>query len=236
MSKKSMIIAGVVALVVVVIAAVWLLMPRGSSRAPLAPSTSTASSSGASTMPTAGSSTTPGTTSTTSTSIGTTTGQATTQPTSGKSPSDAATNGRGVSTDALTVYPKLPASGLQAVAPGAPIAAGQPLPPLKAAPANTISAVKTGVVQQGAQYKIVMRPLGIGPDAIYGSRLAVHVDSAQRVGIAPKKSPITNANVLVLVDTTHGGTVTKGGTYKATITFLSDGTKLIPVMTLASAK
>jgi hypothetical protein len=140
-----------------------------------------------------------------------------------------------VSTDTLKAYPKLPAAKTTA-APGAPIAAGQPLPNLTAAPSNTISAVKTGVVQQGAQYKVTVRPLGIGPDLPFGSRIVVKVDSAQRVGIAPTKSPIANANVLVLVDTTHGGTISKGGTYTATITFLTDGTKLLPVMTLVASK
>ena len=80
-----------------------------------------------------------------------------------------------------------------------------------------------------------MRPYGIGPSIVFGSRLAIRVDSAKPVGNAPANNQIVDANVLALVDTTNGGTVTKGGTYTATLIFRSDGTKLLPVLSKVAA-
>jgi hypothetical protein len=54
------------------------------------------------------------------------------------------------------------------------------------------------------------------------------------VGKAPVNTKIPNANWLVIPNTTEGGTVTKGGTYKATLTFRSDGSKLLPILSQAS--
>ena len=79
-----------------------------------------------------------------------------------------------------------------------------------------------------------MRPYGLGPDSIWGSGLVIRVDSAKPVGSAPLNSKIVNANMLVIPNTTNGGTVTKGGTYKATLTFRSDGLKLLPILSQAS--
>jgi hypothetical protein len=68
-----------------------------------------------------------------------------------------------------------------------------------------------------------------------GSRLVIRVDSATPVNKAPADGKIANVNMLVLVDTTHAGTVTKGGTYTATLTFRDDGTKLLPILSDVSA-
>ena len=100
----------------------------------------------------------------------------------------------------------------------------------------TLSAVDLGLAPNGAQFKIVMRPYGFGPSTVYGSGLVILVDSSKPVGKAPAKvaSRFAKSNLLVVVDTTHGGTVTKGGTYTATITLRSDGTKLLPILSQAA--
>jgi hypothetical protein len=136
---------------------------------------------------------------------------------------------------ALRAFPPLPDPHLPAVDPSAPAATGETLAPLKTAPPSTTSALKLGTVPDGASYTVVLRPYGIGPSIALGSRLAVRVDSAKPLLGAPVNSQIVNSNVLVLVDTTHGGTITKGGTYTVRVTFRSDGTKLLPIMSYAKA-
>jgi hypothetical protein len=116
----------------------------------------------------------------------------------------------------------------------APAPVGQALAPLSDAPGSTISALKLGAVADGATYAIRMRPYGIGPSSTLGSRLVIRVDAATPGNKTSTTNRITNANVLALVDTTHGGTVTKGGTYSATLTFRSDGTKMLPVLSRAT--
>jgi len=226
MSKKWMAIAGV-ALVAVVLVVALLLLNRNSSSS-ITPNSNAASSSTSGT-----------TSSTTSTGTGTTQGQSATTTagmTTGTNPSKTTASGAGTgsTTGGLKPFPQLPTPKIAAAAPTSPIAAGQTLPPLTEAPSNTISGLKLGEVPTGATYTIVMRPYGIGPSIVLGSRLAVRVDSVKPVGGAPANSHMANANVLVLMDTTLGGTVTKGGTYTATVRFLSDGSKLLPVMSHAT--
>jgi len=126
--------------------------------------------------------------------------------------------------------PRLPDPGIPAETLTSPANSGQTLAPLLEAPASTIYALKLGEVFSRGQYTIVMRPYGLGPDSIWGSGLVIRVDSAKPVGSEPVNNKIVNANLLVTPDTTNGGTVTKGGTYAATITFRSDGSKLLPIL------
>jgi hypothetical protein len=125
----------------------------------------------------------------------------------------------------------MPDSTLPAVTLVSPLASGQDLAPLAEAPADTISGLKLDELPDGATYEIVMRPYGIGPDSLFGSRIAIRIDSATPLMGAPKYDTIVNANLLVVVDTDNGGTVEKGGTYTARLTFRSDGTKLLPILT-----
>ena len=226
MSKKSMVIAGVAALVVVVVA-VAVLMMSGKSLLPntiftgkgssATSGTSSGSTSGTTSVSLSGSATKPNSTANTTPST-TTTGVMNSKQPAG----------------ALAPFPKLPDPGIPAQAPKAPVADGKTLAPLTSAPASTISGLAFGMVPEGSQYTIRMQPLGIGPDSFQGSGLVIFVDSAKPVGSAPENSKIVNENVLAIVDTTQGGTVTKGGTYTATLTFRSDGTKLLPILSQAS--
>ena len=227
MSKKWMVIAGVLALAVVLIAAALFSMPRKTS-SPSTPNAGTTSSTTPSTTPSTG-------------STGTTPGQDTTSATttSGTNPSQTTTSGtnssgsKADSAGPLKPFPLLPDPHVPAQNRTSPAAPGQTLPPLTVAPSGTISGLKLGQLFSRAQYKIVMRPFGIGPSSVFGSRVVVRVDSATPVGKTPVYKKIVNANLLVLADTTNGGAVTKGGTYKATLTFRSDGTKLLPILTHA---
>ena len=129
----------------------------------------------------------------------------------------------------------MPDTGVPARTVTTPLPLGETLPPLTEAPDQTISGLKSGMIPEGSAYKITMRPYGIGPEIIFGSRVAIRVDSAEPLGSAPPNDQIVNANVLALVNTTDGGSVSKGGTYTATLIFRSDGTKLLPVLSKVAA-
>ena len=227
MSKKWMLIAGGGAVVIIVVIAVLFMMPRKTS-APITVSTGAASSSGTSTEGIPGmSKKSPGTTATS---------------TSKKSPGTTATStskktpGTNSSLPALKPFPTMPESKLAGRKASSPAAAGKTLAPLTQAPPLTIAALKPGLVPDGAQYQITMRPYGIGPAIAFGSRVAIRVDSITPVASAPTNSHFANGNFLVVVNTTDGGTVTKGGTYAATLTFRSDGSKLLPILSKVTAK
>jgi hypothetical protein len=228
MSKnKWMIVAGAVALIVVVLVAAAFLLPRSSS------SPGTGNEGQASIVT---SSTTIAETPSSPTSSSTTTGSVT-KPAPVSSPVPNATPGTAPTTSGvnpalspLKPFPPLPDPNVPARTVTTPEAAGKILAPLTDAPDPTISGLKLGSVPDGARYEIRMRPYGIGPSLILGSRLAILVVSATPAHGTPVHKGIVNANILALVDTTHGGAVTKGGTYTARLTFRSDGSKLIPIM------
>jgi len=219
MSKKSMVIAGVAALVVVVFA-VAVLMMSGKSLSPntIFAGKGSSATSGNTSVSSSGTATNPS-----STANGappkTTTGAVNNKPPAG----------------VPVPSPKLPDPGAPAKAPNTPAAEGKALVILTSAPDPTISALGSGSVPDGSQYTIRMQPLGLGPgeapDSIIGPRLVILVESAKPIGSAPEYGKIVKANVLVRDE---GATVTKGGTYTATLTFRSDGTKLIPILSQAS--
>lgn len=219
LNKRTYIVGGVV-LGVAALVAIVILMSRGTSPqvAPTTGTTSTITSGTAS--------------GTTPSALSTNEAQATT---AGTAPSTTGTNGTGGSAtvSGLKVFQKLPDPGIPAVEAKSPAAPGQTLAPLTAAPEPTVAAIKTGLTPDGAAYAITMRPYGIGPDSMFGSRLVIRVDSAKPMGSAPALPLLLNANVLALADTANGGGVTKGGTYTAILTFRSDGTKLLPVLSQA---
>lgn len=223
MSKKWMAVAGVVVLVAIVLAVAIGLTSR---KTPSSNSPGVVTTTGP-TPSTAG----------TGTSVKPGQVAPTAPTTSSTAPSKTTTSGGTAKTgsSSLKPFPPLPASGLPAHAATSPAAPGEKLAPLTDAPNPTISGLRLSAIPNGSQYKIRMRPYGIGPSLLLGSRLAIHVDSVTPVSPAPVESAIMNANVLALVDTTHGGTVTQGGTYTATLTFRSDGTKLLPVLSKATA-
>jgi hypothetical protein len=112
----------------------------------------------------------------------------------------------------------------------APVPAGVILTPLADAPGATISGLALDAVPAGASYSIRMRPYGFGPSSNLGTQLVIRVDSVSAGPQADGAKSIANANLLVLVDTLHGGAVTRGGRYSATLTFRSDGKRLVPVL------
>lgn len=186
-------------------------------------------------------------TSSVATSAPTTQGQAATLPTAtpngggSKGTTGTAKPGGGSTTTttsaqstAIGPFKELPNPGIAAQTVNSPYPAGKKLPPLASAPSDTISALKLGTIPAGSAYKVTLRPYGIGPSLLLGSRLAVKLDKVTPKNGAPANKLIDGANLLVLVDTSHGGTITKGGTYTAWIVFQSDGSKLIPVMSRVS--
>ena len=226
MSKKTMITIGAIALVAVAVVAAFALTSNDT------PGSDTSNSTGSG-------STNVSTTSTGTSAPGTTaTGTASTNTTSGNKPgstTSGAQSGSG-STTALKPFPPLPASDAPAQKPANTAAPGAALVPLTEAPSDTISALKVGTIPDGAHYTIVMRPYGIGPSVLMGSRVAIRVDKSTPVGNSPVENSMSNSNVLVVVNTTDGGTVTKGGTYTATLTFRSDGSKMLPILSNVKAQ
>ena len=226
MSKKWMAIAGVLVLGVALILAALLLTSHKTS-SPNTPNSGTPSTATSSTTSsTTGTETTQGQNATSEPGTGTTHPSLTT--TSGTSTSSPNTN---LAAGPLKPFPPLPDPHLPAQSRTSPAASGQKLAPLTEAPKGTMSGLALSELFSSAQYSIVMRPYGIGPSSAFGSRLVIRVDSAKPLGVSPVYKRIVNANILVLANTKSGGTVTKGGTYKATLTFLSDGTKLLPILT-----
>ena len=223
MSKKSMLIAGAIALVVVVVAAIWIATSRGPS-----PSTTGAGNGSATTSGAAGTaSSTTGTTTSTGTTSAATTGTSTTKP-----------NGSGTTTkvpDTAGTYPPLPAKITKAkpTQPTTPVSPGKTLAPLLTAPNPTVSGLLVGTVPEGATYAVVLRPLGIGPPLSNGTRLVVYTYAVTPSGSAPAIPKVNRTWVLVLLDTKNGGTITKGGSYKATMTLHSLDGKMIPVLSQA---
>jgi hypothetical protein len=230
MSRKQIVI-GTITLAVVAIVAVALL---------LSGNTPAENSNAGTDSP--GSTTTSGTTgSTTTTGSATATGTAT-KPGGSTSSTTTAPGGNGSGTSApdtnpalspLRPYPRLPDPGLPARVMTSPAADGEKLAEVAEELESTISALKLGKVPDGSRYQITMRPYGIGPSIALGSRLVIRVSSASPMASAPELDRIGNANVLALADTTHGGDVTTGGTYTAYLTFRSDGSKLIPILSNA---
>jgi hypothetical protein len=135
----------------------------------------------------------------------------------------------------LQPFPAMPDPHLPAHKVTEPAPPGQVLAPLSDAPGQTISALKLGSMSDGSAYTIRMRPYGIGPSSNLGSRLVIRVDTAAAGIHAPTSTKIANTNVIALVDTRHGGTVTRGGTYSAVLTFRSDGKRLLPVLSEVKA-
>jgi hypothetical protein len=144
--------------------------------------------------------------------------------------SSAADGGATAEQDALKAFPKMTGSGLPPLKTATPIPAGQRLAPLADAPDRTISALRLGSLPSGSAYTIRMRPYGMGPSSALGSQLAIAVESATPIGGAPIDKRFAKANLLVLVDTTRGGAVTSGGSYTATLTWRSDGKRLLGVV------
>lgn len=223
MSRKWTLTAVIVVVVAVALAAVLFLMPHKSPSA----------SSGA------GSSTVPTNTISASTQSPASTGTA---GPGGRPVVTPATNPSGTTTGGAPVgrglkpFPSVPDPHLPARDATSPAPAGETLAPLTEAPAATISGLKLGTTPEGAKYRVTMSPLGLGPSIPLGSRLVLHVDSVAPLAGAPVIRPLADANVLALMDTTHGGAVTKGGTYTATLTFRTDGTKLLPILSGVAAK
>ena len=245
MSKKWIATAGLAALVVVAIAAGLTLtsckksstgmgtgVQLGGSSTTASGTLSTAGGSAATGGKTAGSTTSGAQGTSGSTTSGSSSGSSSGGSTTAIKPGP---NSGKVTDTTLSPFPPMNEPKVAAQALKTPAAAGAVLVPLTAAPAPTISGIQLGNVPLGSQYNITMRPIGFGPSLELGSRMVVLVDTIQPVGKAPAMDPLAKANVLVLVDTKHGGAVYKGGTYTAVLTMGSDGKKVLPVMSAVKA-
>jgi hypothetical protein len=135
----------------------------------------------------------------------------------------------------LKTYPPVEGPKLPAQKMTAPAIAGAALTRVLEAPGNVTFALGNAAVPEGTTYVMRVRPYGFGPPSIYGSRLVVRVDKVTPGLKAPAETRFTNAIMLVLLDTTRGGAITKGGTYDVVVTFRSDGQRMIPVLSSAKA-
>ena len=138
-----------------------------------------------------------------------------------------------VATTQLKPFEPLPDSSVPAKELKSPEVADKPLAPLAKEINPTLSALVIDEVPDGARYAIVMRPYGIGPSSMFGSRLVIYIDSAKPQGDAPQVDKLAKQTWVALMNTAKGGAVTTGGTYRATITFYSNGEKMIPVLSEA---
>jgi len=132
------------------------------------------------------------------------------------------------------VLPPLPRSqvGLKPVSPDGPLAAGRPLPPLSTSPASVISGLQQGVVPSGSAYKVTLRPWGMGPPAPQGRTAVVTIYSILPSHGAPASLTRFKGRVLLVVmDAKGGGTIERGGTYTAFLTFVAAAGRLVPVLT-----
>jgi len=217
MSKRSIIIAGIVALAAIALGTA-LMTTDSDEPSPGTLTNGTTSAGNTSTVAATG------------TAPGTQPGQnagGTQTPPNGANPSNptAGTN-TNPGLPALKPFPQIPDSGRQAQQVTAPVESGEALTPLTEAPEDTVSALKLGTVADGTRFIIQMRPYGYGPSSFLGSGVVIRIDSSTPPTLAKD-------NYLVIANTTDGGGVTKGGTYTAVVTFRSDGSKLIPILSKA---
>jgi len=113
----------------------------------------------------------------------------------------------------------------------APLSAGVPLPPLSSSPANLMSSFESGLVPSDSSYAIILRPWGMGPIAPAGRTVVITVDSIDPVGDAPNSFVgLRKRVVLAVMDAAHGGTIESGGSYSATLTLVTSGGQLVPVL------
>ena len=232
MSKKWMIIAGVVAVAAVALVATFLLAsPKASS-----PDSSTGTTTTAATTTNGSSTSSTGSTGTSSPgATGTTTAQNGTSPTTDANGNPVIkTIPKANAEGPLSPFPAMPDPGLAAETLTSPAPANHKLRPLVDAPKPTLYALKLGELFSRASYKVVMHPYGIGPTSLFGSRIVLYVDSATPVGKTPKYAKIVHANILCIVATTDGPFATEGGKYNATLTFRSDGKMLLPIISQAT--
>ena len=250
MSKKWITIAGVAALVVVVIAAALIWMPR--SKSSPNPSITLSGSNGGTATGTAsgttggGSTTTGGKTPSGGSNSGGKTGSGSSGGNSGTSGTGGTAGTSGTSggssikpqSSSLTAFAPMSTTGFTTQTRTTPAVAGEALGFMAQTPSKFTYALQLGFVPDTSAYKVTMRPYGLGPtNDTYGSQMAIHVDSFTPIGSAPSKNThLEDADIVALVDTGHGGAIKTGGTYDATITFRSDGTKLRMVLSNCTLK
>ena len=251
MSKKWIVVAGIAALVVVVIAAALIFMPRSTSVPNPSITLSGAKSgnaTGTASSTSGGSSSTSGGKTSGSSNSGTSGSKGSGSNGSGNSGSSGSSGGNGtagtsggsstvVQSSSLPVFQTVDSTKFTTQTRTTTAGSGEALGWVQTSDKFNY-ALQLGIVPDGTAYKVTMSPYGYGPnDEKYGSQLALHVDSATPIGNAPAtNNHLTNTDVAALVDTANGGTVTTGGTYDATITFRSDGTKLRMVLSHCTAK
>ena len=140
------------------------------------------------------------------------------------------TIGPGSETAALPPLPPSQAD-LAPTAVDAPLASGVPLPPLSSSPADLISSFEAGLVPSGSSYAITLRPWGMGPIASSGRTVVITLDSIVPVGAAPNAFVgFRKRAVLAVMAAAHGGTIERGGSYSAILTFVTSGGQLVPVL------
>lgn len=130
------------------------------------------------------------------------------------------------------VLPPLPPyqRDLAPVAPTEPAKADQPLPPLSSAPPGLISGYTEKVVEDGTAFKILFRPWGMGPNDTMGRTVAATVYDVTPLGDAGLAGLLKRKNILLVMDASDGGTVSRGGTYRAILTFRSGKQGRVPVI------
>jgi hypothetical protein len=146
------------------------------------------------------------------------------------------TIGPGAETSSLPALPPSQAD-LAPAAVDAPLASGVPLPPLSSSPADLISSFEAGLVPSGSSYAITLRPWGMGPIAPGGRTVVITLDSIVPVGTAPDAFVgFRNRAILVVMDAAHGGTIERGGSYSAILTFVTSDGQLVPILSKVTSQ
>lgn len=132
-----------------------------------------------------------------------------------------------------SAIPPLPKSqvGLKAIEASGPLTAGEPLPPLTASPPGLITSFQEGLVPSGSAYNVTLRPWGLGPNDPAGRTAVVTIDTITPSGAAPDKFVgLKRRAIFVVMNAKAGGTLERGGSYSAVLSFVAAGGHLVPTI------
>lgn len=134
------------------------------------------------------------------------------------------------------LVPPLPGGKrLPSAAPSGPLRDGFPLHPLSSSPTGLIAGMSPTRIPAGSTYSVTFRPWGYGPAGPTGQTVVITATSISASGTAPDISSLSKTPVLAVMDARYEGEVSVGGRHTGTLTFLSNGGQVIPVLSRVQA-